>query len=259
MLDELQPETRKRIELLLQTPGITFRECGKILNTNERHNNELTIPLQQRKGSVGRYIEELVTGKMGDNLSVADDGIWDIKSTKIVKRKRLTKYSFPEKSHLNSFSLKENLRITILNYDKLQSVSYDQSGLRRKSKILVIFYEQRNPLLESIFHGIGIIDLSTPERQRLLETDYNEFRLVCQQGMAHTIGSAIKHGWYTDKKTKTNKCQYGTLVKSYSSGSGENTQTYVDGSGITCSAKGRALYLFKEELVQMVEILDVPS
>lgn len=250
MLNLLTKDTRKRIDIILnEMRGCTFHNLHVALRTNDKHLRELNIPLTIRKGSAGIFLEQLVTGKRGNNLCEADDGKVEIKSMNLKKVKKVGTGCLP--GTLSGYRLSEHLRLCNINYNKIQNTEFEHSGLKKKNKIIILFYEKKKDLKECIFLGVGMIDLSVYNSE--LKQDWKKIQSICMQGKAHTLGSCYQ-GYST--KQGVNTYQYGRLAKTYSSASTSTPQRYIDAQGNVCYAKGKDFRIFKRDLVNILTIIE---
>lgn len=237
VLSLLSTETQRRLAILRANPGITLSEAHTLLEGTDKHLNELNMSHKVRKGSTGVFIEQLLTGIRGDNLCEADDGIIEIKAVGLTKRsRRPSKYDLS-----NGYKLKEVLRLTKLNAQQIQITPFEESGLYKKSIMLVCFIEhdKSKKLPDIIIIGFGIIDLR-PHADKM-KIDYDLVAEHCRNGLAHTFRSSSK--------------QLCSFAKLYSNGVGKNLATYYNKDGDKCEFKNKSFYIFKEELVDIIELL----
>lgn len=179
---------------------------------------QLNKGTSKQKGIVGDFIEELITGIPKDNLCEADSDIGDIKSVGVKSD------GIP----------RENLRLSAINFNTIQQTAFRDSGLARKGKIILVKYIKADDIIQSKIHSVVTIDLLDEEIIEQVESDYNIVRQAVQRGQA-------------DKLTSS-KNQPGKIIKTYSHGSGDNNKKYIDSSGNMHTAKGKAFYLFKEDI-----------
>lgn len=233
----LSIETQRRVLIMEQYKGSSLRELANILGSSSTHINELNMDFAVRKGSGGVFVEQLCTGVRGNNECLADDGIVDIKGIFVpLSTIRHSKYDLPI-----GYKLKENLRLTFLNPQEIQTQPFEDSGLFKKSLMLIVLCEYDNTisLSDRKFIGFAFLDL----RPHLVEIrkDYETVAAACCEGQAHLF-----------KSSKKQICQF---VKLYSNGQKNNTSSYTDKYGNKCSYKGKSFYLFKDKLVELLDII----
>lgn len=232
MLNLLQTTTKSRVEYIIANPGMTLQEYGQHFAVADDHSDELNIPLDVRKGSVGVFVEWLLTGVRGDNKCAADDGLVDIKTLSVTRKSRKNRL-------FNDLSPKENLRLTTVNFNGIQTVSFDNSGLMKKSIMLVVLVSSdEKELKDRKIEGIGFININDHIEQ--VKRDYEYVATTCREGNAHKLTSSTNQ-----------PCQ---VVKVYSHSSGKGPSAYVDSRGRQCEAKGKSFYLFKEQICSMLQM-----
>ena len=212
---------RENIVKLNQMKGATLSEVCRVFEYQGDKYEQLSLGTNKQKGIIGDFLEEIITGEVKDNLCEADTDIGDIKSVNV--KDDGTPY--------------ENLRLTAINFNKIQTTSYKESGLFIKSKIILVKYKlNKDNVTSSTIHSVGFIDLSKSEQ---VQQDYFNIQQIVKQGLAHTL---------TSKKDQP----YASVVKTYSHGSGPNMKKYQVGHD-EYEAKGKAFYLFKSQLETFYE------
>ena len=140
---------RDNIVKLNQMKGHTLRQVFDAFDYQGDKFEQLSVGTNKQKGIIGDFLEEIITGQVKDNLCEADTDIGDIKSVNV--KEDGTPY--------------ENLRLTAINFNKIQNTTYKDSGLFIKSKIILVKYKlnKDNPT-ESTIYSVGYIDLSNNEQ-----------------------------------------------------------------------------------------------
>ena len=216
---------RENIVKLNQMKGATLRQVFDAFDYQGDKFEQLSVGTNKQKGIIGDFLEEIITGEVKDNLCEADTDIGDIKSVNVKDD------GMPY----------ENLRLTAINFNKIQNTPYNQSGLFIKSKIILIKYIlNKDDVANSTIHSVGYIDLT---QSKQAQQDYFNVQQIVKQGLAHTL---------TSKKDQP----YASVVKTYSHGSGVNMKSYKVGQE-QHQAKGKAFYLFKNELETFYEEINV--
>lgn len=205
--------------------GKTLEEIATMEPDTER-DAELYIPLSQKKGAVGRWFEWFVTGEKPDNRPSPDIGGFELKCIAAKKVEN------------DTFKPYENQRLSILNYNNIQTTSFEESCTFLKGKMIVFIVSKTESGIgaDKVLLGCGTISLEDiPSNEA--EQDYKYFQQMCKEGRADELSSRI------DQPNK--------WLKAYSSGSGSNEKTYFSADGEECLAKGKAIYLFKEEWMRL--------
>ncbi len=232
VLHLLSPTTKRRVEFILKHPGLTLRQYSEHFGVSSDIDRELDTPLSKRKGSVGVFVEWLLVGSRGDNLCAADDGVVEIKTVSVSSKSK--KYSLG-----NGLSPKENLRLTTVNFNAIQTTPYVNSGVAKKSIMLVaLISSAQSDLRDRTIEGIGFIDLKNCASQ--VETDYEHIATACRNGKAHTLTSSAS--------------QVGKILKVYSHGSRKNLASYTDAEGYAHEAKSKSFYLFKQQICDLLHL-----
>lgn len=212
---------RDNIVKLNQMKGATLSQVCRAFDYQGDKFEQLSVGTSKQKGIIGDFLEEIITGEVKDNLCEADTDIGDIKSVNV--KDDGTPY--------------ENLRLTAINFNKIQNTAYKDSGLFVKSRIIVVKYKlNKDNATESTIYSVGYIDLSDNEQ---VQQDYFNVQQIVRQGLAHTL---------TSKKDQP----YASIVKTYSHGTGVNLKKYQVGD-TEYQAKGKAFYLFKNQLETFYE------
>lgn len=233
----LSTETQRRTLIIEQNIGETQTTIHKLLDGTESHMGELNMEFTQRKGSGGIFGEQLIIGERGDNRCAADDGIVEIKTVSVLRStSKKAKYDLS-----NGYKLKENLRLTKLNPQTIQTTSFEDSGLVAKSIMLVMFveYDKKVALPERKIVGFAFLDLRPHFDE--IANDYVVVAELCRQGQANTFRSS-----------HTQVCMFAKL---YSNGQGPNLNSYMDVAGNVCKSKNKSFYIFKDTLVDILDII----
>lgn len=89
----LSINTQRRVLVIEQHIGKKLIDIATVLGSTDAHIQELTQEFQRRKGSVGVFMEQLITGVRGDTLCEADDGQIELKGVCYPPAKRPGKYT----------------------------------------------------------------------------------------------------------------------------------------------------------------------
>lgn len=235
LFELISKQTQQQLLLLEPLIGQPCSKIAEVLGTTPGHIKELNMDFFKRKGSMGVFGEQLVTGIRGNNKSDADDGIVEIKTISVPKQG-----SKPSKYDLsNGYKIKEVLRLSKLNPQLIQTQPFNESGLCKKTIMLIVLVEYTKQIENSILVGFAFLDLRPYLTE--MEVDYNNVAEYCRQGLAHTFRSS-----------STQLCNFAKL---YSNGQGDNKATYFDQKGNKCEYKNKSFYIFKDKLVELLEIL----
>lgn len=226
MLHSYGTDVDNNIKELNRLVGKTLSEINESFQyVGDKYNQLLAKNTKIQKGIVGDFIEEIICCKVKDNLPELDSALGDVKTISVN----------------SSGAARENLRITAINFQKMVSTPYQDSSLAYKTKenlIVVKIEPNKVDSTQSVFRGVYKINLAENDVQKKLVDDYNNVREFVLKGKACEL---------TSKKDQAN-----TVVKTYSHGTGTNLKKYtIENREYT--AKGKAFYLFKNEINTMIK------
>lgn len=159
------------------------------------------------KGNLGQIIEKNYFLKELDNLSIPD-------FNKVGMELKVTPY---KKNKNKSFSSKERLIITMINYHDLIFENFSDSGVLSKlKKILLILYlwEEDKDRLDYIINFIYLFEPSDQDLA-IIEDDFNIIKKKVSEGLAHELseadtmylGAATKAATSQDRTTQPNSSE----------------------------------------------------
>lgn len=228
----MNPEIQCRIDFIKNhCINFTVAEIAQAIGNPSVIHEANLYNLQQRKGSLGRTTEIILLGEVGNNTATPDLGTIELKTI------HATRYE-------KTYKFKENLRITKINFNKIQTEEFEKSSLRTKTNILLFVYEQK---YKQSIQDTKLLDVLSLDITKLyyseLESDYNYVKEKCKSGTANALTSA---------KSQPNK-----IAKTYSSGSSITCLKYkASDTGIECEAKPKGFYIFKDTLQKIVTELN---
>lgn len=222
---------QQRLSILQENIGKTLSEIASLC-PNEERDKELYIPQTKKKGGTGRWLEWFITDIKPDNKAEADSSLFEIKSITVrISRGKVTPF--------------ENQRLSIINYNTIQTTSFEDSCILKKSNMLVALVSKTSSKMghDKVFYGLGTINLDSVIEQA--KKDYAYIRQMCMEGRAHELTSR--------------KDQPGVYLKTYSSGNGKNIKKYKTLDGVEHECKGKAIYLFKKEWMELFTPINMNS
>lgn len=182
------------------------------------------------KGNAGKLVELFILGKMGDNLKQPDLGKIELKAVSLNAKG----------------NFKENLRLSIINYDSIQQEDFAVSALRSKCLMLVVLLSHHKTVDKTI-KDIGFIDLEEYSNE-----DYEAIRTRVKNGIE--LKSTKDGGRYIIPYSS------GTHSSKARKAKGLPALTYKDSSGIERPRKGMGFYLKKQvigKLFQSIKSTDI--
>jgi len=213
------------MEYMLKYRGQSFGDISDGC-PDEQRDQELDIPFTKKKGALGVWVEWFINMERGDNNSEADIGNIEVKTVSCNQLKS------------GKLSLKEVLRISQVGYDTIQTTSFEESGLFKKSKMLIILVSPNGKTgRDCKFLGFATIDL-TPHIDQIKQ-DYESIQNVVRNGELLHTGQNKQHGR--------------TYIQTYNSGSGTNIKIYQDMHGNTVTTKGKDMRIFKQKMLELME------
>ncbi len=172
-------------EVLEQSRIILDKSLREVIPSNEIEEIERKIQeyKNKRKGYLGELIEWYVFGKKPDGLSQADFNIAgvELKATPLKKHKK------------NTYSSKERLVFSMINYDEIAREEWETSSFLKKNKvILLMFYLwiQNQNIIDYEFKYIYLLDLLndlSDEDVFQIQRDWEYIVEKIKRGEAHLL------------------------------------------------------------------------
>ncbi len=172
-------------EVLEQSRIILDKSLRGVIPSNEIEEIERKIHeyKNKRKGYLGELIEWYVFGKKPDGLSQADFNIAgvELKATPLKKHK------------VNTYSSKERLVFSMINYDEIIKEEWNSSSFLKKNKVvLLMFYlwMQSQSILDYEFKFVHLLDLLddlSEEDIFQIQKDWEYIVAKIRRGEAHLL------------------------------------------------------------------------
>ena len=161
-------------EILQRAVGLLGESVGSI--------SDFTFsdkPAAQSRGEVGLAIERFF-GIPQNNRQEADfpgAGI-ELKIVPVVK-------------NANRYKIKERTSLTQINFKRVAGEDWEHAELRKKLRILFVFFEHRDEALKSSFPIKGThLWIPTPEEESLIKSDWLAIQNSARLGQAHELSEA---------------------------------------------------------------------
>lgn len=208
----------KSIEIYAQKViGKTFREIWKMNKESNRLNLRLSDKTttddyasghnkKKYKGGLGNLIEECYFKYKANNDSNPDFASAGVEL-------KVTPY---KKTSVDKICAKERLIITMIDYFKIVKVSFEESHVWKKSRLILLIWYLYEKDKENLDFHIDYVKLFSPPREdiKIMKADYDKIAKKVRDGKAHELsesdtlylGAATKASTSADRRAQPYSC-----------------------------------------------------